>query len=350
MSVRYDLLPAATALPALADQWDAAAERAGSPFVTTQWLIAWTAARGPSTRCLVVREGDRLLAGACIQRRGLGGLAAAADVHSGVWTVVGDRPDLAWTWLAGRATGLRAHSLPPTDAALAAEVLGRRHRVVLRKVLTGPRLELPASPEALLASRSRDLRSQYRRKRKALAALGPLRLRTSSGPEVEADLRRFLELEHAGWKHDSGTSILSDASTTRLYTEFARAAAKAGTLRLQLLEVGDRAVAGDLSCSVGGTVHMIKTTYDEELRQHSPGLVLRGEALLSAISDGFHGYDFLGGPEPYKLRWGGSPQTRMTLWAARGPASWVGHPYHALLRPRLVELRNSVRARRATRT
>jgi CelD/BcsL family acetyltransferase involved in cellulose biosynthesis len=35
-------------------------------------------------------------------------------------------------------------------------------------------------------------------------------------------------------------------------------------------------------------------------------VVLRGHVLQAAIEDGFHTYDFLGGVEDHKLRWGAS--------------------------------------------
>ena len=340
-----EVVPAVAGLAAAAGQWDAAATRAGSPYLTTAWLRAWADSRPGDVRCLLVRDGDRLLAGACF-RDLLAGRRSAADVHTGAWTVVGEQPQLGWASLVG-PRWIHLDAIPPGDAAAARDALAAAgYRVSLRAVPAGPRVALPADPDDVLAMISRGLRSQWRRKRRALAELGPLRLRTSGPGDVEEDLRRFLELEHAGWKREAGTSILSDPRDVALYAGFARAAADRGLLRLQLLEVGDRLVAADLSAGMAGTVFMLKTAYDEQLARHSPGLVLRGEALRSAVADGFTGYDLLGGPEDYKLRWGGRPQARVALRAYRGPGSRAADRLQREVRPLLAATRRAVAARR----
>lgn len=332
----------ASVLSELAPAWDALAERAGSPFLTTAWLSAWTAARAPRTQVwTLVDESGRLRAGACLRRTAIG-LASATDEHTGLWTVLGEdevaRAAL-WRAIAGRLRHSVVLDAVPAGAC-GAEAARRAlqdagYSVTVRVHDGGPRRVLPETSEELLASLSRGLRSQYRRRSRALGRLGRLELRTSTTASAEQDLATFLALEASGWKRRRRSAILCHPSTAALYRGWATAAAREGTLRLQLLELDGRAVAGDLSCAYAGGVHMLKTAYDERLAERSPGLVLRGMALESAIDDGFGFYDFLGGAETYKVRWGGPPSQVASVRAYRGPVGALPHGYQQSLRPAL---------------
>lgn len=322
-------------------EWDVLAEDAGSPFLSSAWLRAWTAAFAPSARCLICLDADgALVAGACLVPLRPIGVGAAANVETGEWAMCGRSVAaraLLWRHLGRRGAGrvvLRALPGTAEDAQSALREAG--YLVAVRESWDSPRLDLPETPAQLLDRTSRNLRSQYRRRTKALQQLGPVELRTTSEP---ADLEAFLALECAGWKRSSGTAITSRGRTTELYRSFAAAAAAEGWLRLQFLHVAGRTVGADLSCSYAGGVFMLKTAYDEELAHLSPGLVLRGQALEAAVRDGAAFYDFLGGAEPYKLRWGAEPRRHTTLHAHRPPVGAVPHLYHLLVRPRLKQAR-----------
>lgn len=322
-------------------EWDLLAEEAGSPYLSSAWLRAWTASFAPSARFLLCLDDvETLIAGACLVPLRPIGVGAAANVESGEWAMCG-RPDharaLLWRHLARRGAGrvvLRALPGGAEDAQSGLRAAG--YLVAVRESWDSPRLELPGTSAELLDRTSRNLRSQYRRRSKALQQLGSVELRTTSDI---AELETFLALESAGWKRSSGTAITSRSRTSALYRSFAATAAAQGWLRLQFLDVAGRTVAADLSCRYAGGVFMLKTAYDEELSHLSPGLVLRGRALEAAVEDGAAYYDFLGGAEPYKLRWGAVPRRHTTLHAHRPPVGAVPHLYHRVLRPHLKQAR-----------
>ncbi len=324
-----------------AEQWDDLAQRCGSPFLSTAWLLPWTIAyAGRKARWLVLRDGSGGVCGTgCFLRTAGGGYSAAANVETSHWDVAAADSatrDEMWTQVAARA-GQRLQLTPlPNGASLESlrRVLpGAGFRVLERRDAANPRLELPATWNELLASVSHNLRSQYRRRRGALARMGMVRLRvTTGGPELERDLQAFLRLEASGWKGRLGTAVLMDPAGETLYRGFAERAAASGWLRLALLEVDGRLVAGDLGCTFAGGTFMLKTAYDERLADASPGLVLRGEALRAAIEDGSSFYDFTGSAEPYKLRWGGAVQPYVDIAAYRGVYAPLSL-YHSDLRP-----------------
>jgi CelD/BcsL family acetyltransferase involved in cellulose biosynthesis len=338
----------------IADDWNRLARIGGSPFLTVEWLTAWWSAfaQGAFT-CLLLRDSSgSLRAGACCRRLAGGRLRAAANVHSGDWDVVAtddDARELGWQALAALGAGLL--DLPAIRRPASLDQARRALHAASYSVATvpgapSPYLALPASWEELLESVSRNLRSQLGRRRRALERAGRLRFRTTSGGEaLEHDLEAFLRLESSGWKADSGTAILSDPRTARLYRGFATAVAAAGWLRLHLLELDGVPIAGDLDCAFGGGTFLIKTGFDERYAEFSPGLVLRGAVLRAAIEEGSGFYDFLGGPDSYKLRWTTIVRRRSTVKGYRGP----GRPlvaYQTAIRP---PLRAGVRRARAFR-
>jgi CelD/BcsL family acetyltransferase involved in cellulose biosynthesis len=329
-------------LTAVAEDWNALASAAGSPFLTVQWLTAWWRAFGSGRfTCLALRDGGgSLRAGACCLRLVGGRLVAAANAHSGDWDVVATDPQARralWRALAGlgagavHLTGIRSRaSLEEADAELRAGGYSTARATGVRS----PYLELPATWEELLASVSRNHRSQLGRRRRALEREGRLVFRTCAAgdAELDRDLAAFLRIESSGWKLGAGTAILSDPRTQGLYTDFAKAAAAAGWLRLHLLELDGVAVAADLDCAFAGGMFLLKTGFDERYGRFSPGLVLRGEVLAAAVGEGARFYDFLGGPDGYKLRWTSELRPRATIRAYRGARRPLAL-YHVRLRP-----------------
>jgi CelD/BcsL family acetyltransferase involved in cellulose biosynthesis len=313
----------------MVDDWRRLAHRSESPFMTAEWLNCWWHAfgRGEPTWLLLSETDGSLAAGAFLEARG-NNLTSAANVHSGAWDVVSrDEDARAQLWQAlGElpARCLRLHGIPEqAGGADAAEVALQRagYRVVRDNRPPSPWLGLPTTWEELIQSVSRNLRSQWRRRRRALEREGALTFRTVTRPaELAPALADFLRLEASGWKGRESTAILSNPRTEQFYRAFAQAAAQQGWLRLHLLELDGQLIAGDYGCSFAGTGFLIKTAFSESHERFSPGLVLRGMVLQAAIEEGLGSYDFLGGPERYKLAWASELRPRARLFAYRGSA------------------------------
>jgi CelD/BcsL family acetyltransferase involved in cellulose biosynthesis len=355
LNERAPIVRTESALGALAEQWDELALAAGSPFLTHAWLRAWWSAFGTGEPrwTVLLDERGTLLAGALLRRSGTR-VSSAANVHSGDWDAVArderSRAEL-WRTIAGTsANRVQVQGLPQASDGTAAlrEALARAgFRVAEVPGPFCPWLDLPETYDELLAGVSASLRSQIKRRRRGLEKLGEVTFRTvCGGATFDADLDTFLRLEASGWKGESGTAILGDAATERLYRGFARAAAERGWMRLYLLEVGGEAIAADYGCAFAGRGVFVKTGFDESHARLSPGLVLRAEVLRSSIEEGLHGYDFLGEADTYKTRWTPQVRPRTRLYAYRGLAR-PGYAYRRTLRPLLKSARDRVSARGA---
>lgn len=334
---------------AVAAEWDALALQARTPFLSHAWLGCWWDAFAPDDgSCLLTRDADGQLQAGAVMRTGRRGTrTAAANDHTGDWDVVAASADARahlWAEIAGadasalRLMGLRAHS---PEAGVAEGLLrDAGFRLVTREAPQSPFLPLPPTWDELLQSISRNLRSQWRRARRTLEAEGEVRVRTvRGGEELPGALEALLRVEGSGWKARQGTAIASTPRTRTLYWDFAERAAANGWLRIHLLELEGEAIAADLDCVYGGECYLVKTGFDERFASFSPGLLLRGEALRLAIEDGCRGYDFLGPPDGYKMRWASELRPRLHLYAYRGVARMPQLVYRSRVRPALAALR-----------
>jgi len=337
-------------LQALSAEWTELAESGGSPFLTSDWLQAWWRAFGKGEpKCLIAWGGDgRLLAAAFLGMSGHG-VSAAANVHSGDWDILGASE-------AARRSVVEA--LVETDASrltlgpmrrgagsdLVVDALRAEHYLVHSELRLSPYMALPDRPEDLLSSASKTLRARVRNRRRALEREGELTLRTvTQRPELEAALDAVFAVEASGWKARSKTAITSDPRTELLYRDFAHRAAARGWLRLHLLELDGEPIAVDYGCAFAGAAFLLKTGFRESWGRFSPGLVLRAAVLEQAVSEDLREYDFLGGPDAYKLRWTDDTRPRVTIRAYRPARGLPAYTYRSMMRPRLKALRDAAR-------
>lgn len=267
-------------------------------------------------------------------------LRGATNAYTEHWDVVAADPaarTTLWREIAALHTATISLSGVPAGSAslpVAVDVLrSAGYRVAVSVEQRSPILALPENWDDLLATVSRNLRSIVRRYTKRLAREGTLVFRTSTDERLEQDLRSFLVVEGSGWKGAAGSAIRSDPRATTLYTEFARAAARRGSLRLQVLELDGAPIAVDYTCVVGDCAFLLKTGFDERYARLSPGLVLRSHALQSAIGERLRHYDFLGGPDRYKVQWTAELRERLLIRAYGGITGPPMFLYRHRLRP-----------------
>jgi CelD/BcsL family acetyltransferase involved in cellulose biosynthesis len=334
----------------LRDAWDALAVREASPFLTHAWLSSWAEAFGSGDLVVAVLRGSdgELRAGALFLRTRTGSLRAAANAFSDDWGAVAvDDEARSELWRAVAATAgaevvlrnLRADHAPDAAAAALAATGRRVHRVVEH---ASPYMRLAGSFDGVLAGRSSNLRSQVRRRRRALERAGRLELHTTTGgSELDRAFDAFVAIEGSGWKTEAGTALAGDPAARALYRAFAHRAADRGWLRLHLLTLDGRPLAGDFACVIGDQAFMLKTGYDAAHAGLSPGFVLRAEAIRYLIEqDGATGYDLLGGPDAYKLRWTGETRPHVTVRGFDGPRGAALHGWWRAGRPALIRGRD----------
>jgi len=167
-------------------------------------------------------------------------------------------------------------------------------------------LEVAADFEAYWEARGKNLRSNMRKQRRRLLADGivPRLEMLSRKEEMSSALESYGRLESAGWKRAQGTAIAVDNAQGRFYRAMLENFCEAGAGRVYRYRFGDRIVAVDLCIEQFGTLVVLKTTYDEQLRQFSPASLMREDAMRAIFDEGrIHRIEFFGKLMEWHTHW-----------------------------------------------
>ena len=156
-------------------------------------------------------------------------------------------------------------------------------------------------------ARGKNLRQNMKKQRNKLEKEGVVtRLECSTAPQdVAAALADYGRLESAGWKAEIGTAIHPDNAQGRFYQAMLEAFATRGAARMYRYWFNDRVVAMDLCIEGADHIVILKTTYDESIKDgSSPAFLLRqeeceqlfGEQRLARI-------EFYGKVMDWHLKW-----------------------------------------------
>ena len=209
------------------------------------------------------------------------------------------------------------------------------------KMSPGPYITLPGEATTIdraLEHTSSKFRKNIRRGIQKLKEEGELRLiRTTEADPSELEF--FYRLEGSGWKGKEGTAIAGQAETRKFYDEVARSAAQFGYLSLYRLERGDHTVAMHYGLTSGGRYFLIKTAYDENILQVSPGQILVREILSDILAQGGREFDLLMPEAEWKNKWATASRPHNYCYVfARSYVGWALHAYKFRLRPAIRQM------------
>jgi len=330
-------------------EWAALVDRAdASPCLRPGWFEAWWRAFGAGRlEILAVRRDGRLVAvlpltgrggrrdGPCNNETWMAGLVAedAAAAH-----------DLGRALFARglrRVTLRRLRSAHPGLTELTATARDAGYRTLVATNERSPYLDLSGTWEECVRGLSKNVRGDLGRQRRRLAEHGEVTVEVHDGIERLDDLlAEGFRVEASGWKGEQHTAVLSRPQLRHFYTDLARWAAPRDLLRLAFLRVDGRAAAFFLCFETERVFYTAKVAYDAELARFSPGKVLLAAMIERAFTIGLERFDFLGTPDPYKMRWTGTCHEFARLHAFAGSpaglAEWAAYRYGAPALKRLT--------------
>jgi CelD/BcsL family acetyltransferase involved in cellulose biosynthesis len=305
-------------LPAgLEDEWRALAESRANAFITPDWARAWDEVFGEDAgpAVAVSRDTSGRVHGVMpmVATRGTGGTVLRfagfnlGDVFHPA-CAPGEDAAVAADCLPAlvEATGAKAALLdhverdaawPGAAVSAAGMALGRAYR---DDVL--PWIDLAGLDwERFLASRSRNLRSQVRRKTRALARDHDAAFRAARAETLGADLDALVALHERRWQGRGGSGALGERPR-RFHERFAAAALERGWLRLWVLELRGEAAAALYGWRLGDRFSYYQAGFDPSFERESVGMVLLAHTIRMATEEGALVYDLLRGGETYKSR------------------------------------------------
>jgi CelD/BcsL family acetyltransferase involved in cellulose biosynthesis len=172
-----------------------------------------------------------------------------------------------------------------------------------------------------------NFRSNLRRRRRHLEALGRVTLRHHSRADPKI-LEQFYQVESSGWKGQEGTAINCSPQTRLFYENIARAAARAGHLALDFLDLDGKPIAAHLAFNFKGRYFLVKAGYDETYHRYGPGHLLVHEVLTQSGPRGLRELDFVGPAEWDETRWTSHQRTHHRVFIFR--EGWYGEWLHTL--------------------
>jgi hypothetical protein len=177
-------------------------------------------------------------------------------------------------------------------------------------------IELPVSWDAFLAQMKErtNLRYYTRRLEKAHKTCV---YRCDNESSLPACLERFFDLHNKRWEERGQPGTFASAERRRFYYEMASSFLRRGWLEFWLLDVDGSIVAADFNFRHKETVFSLQSGFDPEFAGYRVGFVLKGYLLRQLVSDGVRRYDFLGGMDPNKSRWGAAVSSYLDLHFAR---------------------------------
>jgi len=320
-------------LEALRPEWNAllAASRSPSIFLTWEWLQSWWEAFGDRARLLVLaaRSQGRLVAIAPFSvRTGMFGMRRARFLGDGT----GDSDNLDFICGAGWESSIveaavshldahrglwdllelntiRAESPTVTAVESAAQQHGWRiHRVELPHLS----IRLPRTWEEFLPRLSKKMQEAVPARRRILEKRYRAQVkRCASAEELPRFLAELFRLHALRWKSLKQAGAFTPARQY-FYERMADRLLANGWLDFRLLELDGVPVAAQFGFCYGGVYSYLQSGFDPAYARYSPGWALGAMILRDKIADGGLEYDFLGGEDPYKLRW--APERRSYVY------------------------------------
>ena len=343
-------------IDALAPDWRRLCEAGpyDQPFYRPEWIRAYVAAFAPRAEVVVItlRDAGRLVAVLPLIREvsAIGGLPArklrsAGNTHTCRFDLVHDVrqtesivPRL-WAALLGERgwDALELNDVPAGSAlgSLIAHAAAAGYCTRVAPGLTPPYLDLRGGIEGVLECLDAKFRANLRRRMRKLESRG--RVDTVRSDAAGDRLETFYMLERAGWKGAEGSAIACDSATRTFYCDIAEGGERAGTLALYALECGGRPVAMYFGVERGRRYYLLKTTYDENLRDCSPGQLLTHEVLRDLVARGCIELDLLGGMMEWKADWKPEVRALENLYVFRGAGGIALDAINFRIRPAIAK-------------
>ncbi len=148
-------------------------------------------------------------------------------------------------------------------------------------------IRVPATLEEFHAGLSSNFRRQLKRGRKKLDELKDVRFLCREASRTPAEnMKRFEEVEDAGWKGAENSSVKADENNSRLYSLAAERFSKHGWMEWNFLETEGRSIGAHYAVRIKRTLFLLKIGYDESYSAYSPGNLLLEQIIANACLAG----------------------------------------------------------------
>lgn len=183
---------------------------------------------------------------------------------------------------------LRMRELPehsPSMVHLAAG--GLRKRSVTQQTAAENFIAISGGTPDFRAAFSSNFRRQLKRGNRSLEKLAePTFLLRENQRSVAENMRRFEDVEDAGWKGEEKSSVKSDAAAAAFFRTAAERFQRFGWMEWNFLETAGQPIAAHYAVRMGRTLFLLKIGYCDGYSDCSPGNLLLEKTIAHAIEAG----------------------------------------------------------------
>jgi CelD/BcsL family acetyltransferase involved in cellulose biosynthesis len=199
------------------------------------------------------------------------------------------------------------YTLPPSSPGANAlrKLIEQKQWIVNESWTPTSAVPLPVTWEDYLKQLSSKERGKVGLRARRLEKKFEVRIRKCmEESEIDPLLHALYELHGKHWQARGLPGTLHSPARRQFYGELALRLLQQRQLELWVLELNGKIAAAQFGLRYGTTIFSLQEGFDPEFASDSVGYVLRSQVIKQAISDGVRRYDFLGGADESKLRWG----------------------------------------------
>ena len=166
-------------------------------------------------------------------------------------------------------------------------------------------IRLPESWEKYLQQLSSEDRNNLERYTRRLQKRYATRIyRCTREDELSACLEALYRLHQLRWEKAGEPGSFASQERREFYRLLSRRLLESGQLEFWILELDGVIRAAQFAFRFRNRVFQLQEGYDPDFFSDRVGFVLRGEVLKQLVSEKITVYDFLGGADAHKARWG----------------------------------------------
>jgi CelD/BcsL family acetyltransferase involved in cellulose biosynthesis len=134
---------------------------------------------------------------------------------------------------------------------------------------------------------------------------------------LSGSLATLFDLHQKRWHLKGGPGSFSSLERCELYYNMSPSLLERGWLEFWILQLDGKPVAAQYGLRYRNAVYSLQEGFDPAYSSERVGYVLRAHVLRTLIGEGVRQYDFLGGEEASKVRWGAQKESYADIHFAR---------------------------------
>jgi len=169
-------------------------------------------------------------------------------------------------------------------------------------------IQLPPAWDQYLSTLSSEDRKNIQRYRRRMEDRYSVRVyRCNQEHDLPRCLSALFRLHQMRWQKKGECGTFAYPERRQFYERLSLRLLAKNRLELWILELNSQITAVQFAMRYRDKVYQLQEGYDPGHSADRVGVVLRSEVLRQLISEGIRSYDFLGGVDQYKRRWGVTP-------------------------------------------